>query len=305
MKKLNITWDGVADPTGYLFSFAKSLANAVKHSPWHEYAEDIVATSGFAFRMWLAKDLCPSATSIWDWAMQKPWVESGGLTCDYVGRVWHENDVEEERRLAAIVNIKKSIDGGIPAVVWDIGVPEWGLITGYDDERQVFATLAVNHSEGEMSYDTLGKREIPILSVLTVTGASDKPQAEILKDTMKLAAGHLKGEEWCDNTQGLAVYPALIEWFGTELDPDNSWTTEYNLGTYAALKCYAWKYFEKVGQGELAELYKSVHEAWLQAFEIKTKESIGQPHVRERIAAQLASAWENEKKVMEVMEKFI
>lgn len=39
MKTLNVTWDGIQDPTGYLFSFAKSLSCAVKHSPWPEYAE--------------------------------------------------------------------------------------------------------------------------------------------------------------------------------------------------------------------------------------------------------------------------
>lgn len=64
MKKLNIFWEEIHDSTGYLFSFAKSLACAVKNSPWQEYAEDIVATSGFAFRMWVSADLCPSATSI-------------------------------------------------------------------------------------------------------------------------------------------------------------------------------------------------------------------------------------------------
>ena len=51
MKELNITWEGVHDDTGFLFSFAKSLSCAVKKSPWPEYADDIIATSGFAFRM--------------------------------------------------------------------------------------------------------------------------------------------------------------------------------------------------------------------------------------------------------------
>jgi hypothetical protein len=51
MKKLNITWEGVNDTTGYLFSFAKALSCAVKNSPYSELSEDIVATSGFAFRM--------------------------------------------------------------------------------------------------------------------------------------------------------------------------------------------------------------------------------------------------------------
>ena len=82
MKKLNITWGEIYDSTGYMFSLAKSLACAVKNSPWAEYAEDIVATSGFAFRMWVSADLCPSATSIWDFSRQKDGVENGGLTCD-------------------------------------------------------------------------------------------------------------------------------------------------------------------------------------------------------------------------------
>lgn len=38
MKKLNITWDGVFDSTGYMFSFAKALCCAVKHSPFSEMA---------------------------------------------------------------------------------------------------------------------------------------------------------------------------------------------------------------------------------------------------------------------------
>jgi hypothetical protein len=301
MKKLNITWDGVADPTGYLFSFAKSLSCAVRYSPWQEYTEDIVATSGFAFRMWVAAELCPSATSIWSFDCQKPWVESGGLLCDYTGRFWGQDEIEEQKRLEAIELIKKSIDNNIPAVVWDVGVPEWGLITGYDDERQVFSTLAVNYSEGEMPYEILGKREIPILSVLTITGAGDKTKAEILKDTVKLALGHLQGEEWCENKKGLEAYPALLEWFNNEIDPNNSWSTEYYLGTYASLKYYAWKYFKKEKQEKLAEIYKDIHESWLQGFQIKTSEDIGQAAVREKIFVLLAFAYEKEKEAAEVM----
>ena len=110
MKKLNITWDGIHDSTGYLFSLAKSLCCAVKNSPWAEYAEDIVATSGFAFRMWVAADLCPSSTSIWEFGKQPAWVTSGGLDCEYTERLWNEDAIEEKRRLAAIEQIKKSID---------------------------------------------------------------------------------------------------------------------------------------------------------------------------------------------------
>lgn len=314
-KQLNISWDGIHDSTGYLFSFAKSLACAVKHSPWPEYAEDIIATSGFAFRMWVSSDLCPSATSIWEFDKQKPWVENGGLTCAYVGRYWGQDDIEEDKRLEAIANIKNSIDNGVPAVSWDIGVPEWGLITGYDDETQMFTTLAINEEHADptspaynpvqMPYDQLGKREIPILSVLTVTGKSDKTKEAILHDTMRLAVYHLNGGEWCENAKGLEAYPALIRHFEGEFHPDISWNMEYFLGTFGALKYYAWKYFEKMRQEDLAAIYKSIYEAWQEAFNIKTSQDISRVDVRNKIAALLKSARENEIRAAEIMGKSI
>lgn len=311
MKKLNINWDGVNDSTGYLFSFAKSLSCAVKNSPWAEYAEDIIATSGFAFRMWVSADLCASATSIWQFDMQKPWVENGGLSCDYVGRYWGQDDIEEERRLQAIANIKKSIDNGIPAVSWDIGVPEWGLITGYDDETQMFNVLAINdfgnsdNGGAQMPYDQLGKREIPILSVLTVTGKTEKSAESILRDTKKLAVSHLKGEEWCDNAKGLEAYPALIRHFEADFNPEASWNLEYFLGTYAPLKYYAWKYFDKMKEMELATIYKAVYDAWQEAFNIKTTQDITLEETRAKIASLLKSAHENEIKAVEIMSNSI
>jgi len=303
MKKLDVTWDGIPDSTGFLFSFAKSLACAVKRSPWPEYAEDIVATSGFAFRMWVSSDLCVSATSIWEFDRQKEWVENGGLTCEYVGRYWGQDEIEEARRLEATANIKRSIDSGIPAIAWDIGVPEWGLITGYDDDARQFATLDITGRSGTMPFDLLGKREIPILSVLTVTGTSGKPREEILRGTKKLAVTHLTGGEWCENAKGLDAYPALIAHVGERFNPDASWNLEYFLGTYGALKRYAWKYFEKAGESELAALYRDVHAAWQEAFDLKKSRDIGMPDVRARIAALLGSAHEKESRAAELMSR--
>jgi len=300
MKKLNVTWDGIHDDTGYLFSFAKALLCAVKHSPWHEYAEDIIATSGFAFRMWVSADLCPSATSIWEFKKQHEWVASGGLKNEYIERLWGEEAVEEERRLAAIEQIKKSIDNGIPAISWDIGIPEWGLIIGYDDGSQKFATLAIN-GEGEMPYDVLGKRELPLLSVLTITGVYDKPQNEILIDTMKLAIDHLQGNEWGINANGLNAYPALLKHFEDDFNPDASWNMEYFLGTFGALKYYVWKYFAKMKQVQLSEIYKAVYDAWLEAFKIKTSEDISDSSVRKKIASLLKIAHENEINALTIM----
>lgn len=302
MKKLNITWDGVYDSTGYLFSFAKSLSCAVNHSPYSELSEDIVATSGFAFRMWISADLCPSETSIWDFGKQPVWIANGGLNATLNSCLWQSDEVMAQAQNDAMPVIKKSIDSGVPVVSWDVGECEWGLIIGYDDEKELFYTLLASGSETELSYENLGKRDMPMLDIITITDKSDKSQEDIIADTLMLAKSHLSGEEWCENAQGLAAYTRLIEMLESEdTTLATSWGMEYALGTFGALKWYAWKFFEKYDLSELALLYKTVYECWQKAFEMKKTVDLAQADNRKAVANLLKQALECEQKAIMLM----
>ena len=271
MKKLNINFEQTTDTTGYLFSLAKCLSAVLKHSELKDFADDIVASSGFAFRMWVAADLCPSAMSIWEFAKQPEWVANGGLVCDYTERMWGQDNMEEVRREAAIRQIKSAIDNGMAAVAWDVGDCEWGIISGYDEETKMLSTLKIDGKEDQIAYDKLGKLEIPILSVLTVSHKSDKAVEQVVTDTKQLAASHLRGEEWCNNAKGIMAYDTLCCFISEKFTPDDAWQLEYYLGTYAALKWYAWKFFDKYEEKECAEIYESVYKLWQAAFDIGKK----------------------------------
>ncbi|MGI6152070.1 MAG: hypothetical protein ACOYIR_09005, partial [Christensenellales bacterium] len=176
-------------------------------------------------------------------------------------------------------------------------------VTGYDDEAQILYVLLVNAEEPQtMPFDTLGKREVPILSVLTVKGTSEKAKDAILRDTMRLAVQHLTGQEWCENEKGLAAYDALIRIFSEKPETAASWNAEYFLGTYGALKEYAWKYFEKYGEKELAELYHAVFDDWMRAFNLQRT---GGENVAADIAKLLQSARQNESVAVEIMQRRI
>ncbi|MCH5265037.1 MAG: hypothetical protein J1F02_04005 [Lachnospiraceae bacterium] len=302
MKKLDTNFEGITDTTGYLFSFAKCLSAALNCGGFQAYTEEIVASSGFAFRMWAAEDLCPSAMSIWEFKQQGPWVENGGITCNYVERLWGQEDLEEERRSEAVQMIQESIDQGVAAVVWDLSGSEWGLATGYDEGKQIFYTLKINGNEEQISYTQLGKLSIPILSVLTITGRTNKDSGQIVADTKALATNHLRGKEWCDNASGLAAYDTIIRFIQEKLDSESAWNLEYYLGTYAALKWYAWKFFEKYQENELAELYKNVYQSWQEAFDAKCSSDVTEEAVRTKIAGLLKQAKEAEAQAVEIME---
>lgn len=302
MKKIHVSFDGTTDTTGYLFSLMKSLHASLRCSKYSAWADDIVASSGFAFRMWVDPDqLCPSATSIWDFKMQKPWVENGGLTCGYVERLWGEDAVEEIRRSLAISLIKQAIDADTVPVAWDISGCEWGLIIGYDDDTSTLYTLKTDGSEDSIPYEKLGRLEIPILSLLAVTGNSEKPVENIIADTKKLAVSHLRGEEWCENPQGLSAYDALTEFIGNKLSGDTAWNLEYYLGTYAALKWYAWKFFAKYSEPVLADLYKTVYGSWQKAFESARSYDITDGQIKKQIIGLLQTARQAEIHAVEIM----
>lgn len=304
MKKLDVGFEGTTDTTGYLFSLAKCLSAAMRCGGYADYADDIVASSGFAFRMWVNADLCPSATSIWEFAKQKEWVENGGIACDYVERLWGQEELEEERREEAIKIIRKSVDSGTAAVAWDISGCEWGAVTGYDEEKQTLYTLKIDGSESSIPFRKLGQLEMPILSVLTVAGKRDKSIDDIVAGTKKIALSHLRGEEWSDNAKGLAAYDTLIGFVREKLTADTAWNLEYYLGTYAALKWYAWKFFERHGETKLAGLYKRVFDCWQQAFDRKQSGDVLKEQTRNEIAELLQDARQAEKEAVEVMGEF-
>lgn len=302
MKKTNVSFNGITDTTGYLFSLAKCFAAVLKNSEYEAYAEDIIAASGFAFRMWVdSKELCPSATSIWQFKKQPLWFGNSGLTCEYVERMWGEDAFEEERRLSAIRLIKESVDRGTAAVAWDISGCEWGIITGYDDDTSCLSTLKINGKEDTVPYEKLGRLDLPILSVLTVSGKREKGTAEIITDTKRLALSHLKGEEWCDNAKGFAAYDALLTFVREKLSADTAWNLEYYLGTYGALKWYAWKFFEKYQEPDLARLYHTVYDAWQEAFDVKRSQDVTSETVRQQILGPLSDAKAAEEEAMKLL----
>lgn len=306
MKKLNITWEeGVEDTTGFLLSFMKALGTVVKNSPYVDYAEDIIASSGFAFRMWVdEKELSLNAVCNWGLSNQKQWVENGGLLCEYVGSTRaKEVDIEVTRREAANI-IRESIGRGLPAISWNIGGSEWGLITGYDDEKSLYYALTITGAMDQFSYDLLGYGEEFDLSILTITGIADKSQKEILENTLSIAAAHLQEEENCSYVTGLEAYSAFLHFIEDGTEDNLDWNIEYFLGTFAGLKYYAYKFFKKYEIEELTKLYHTVYDNWKKAFDLKRSQYGMNEVIREQISNMLKEAYEAEKAALAVMENY-
>ncbi len=228
---------------GIHFSYMGALASVLAAQGRPADPAWLMGASGWAFRIHINRDFCPSATSIFDWLGTLPEaVEQAGYHCDYHNRMWHEGDQEATRRTAAHAAILRAIDGGSPVIAWDLTMPEWGLITGYDDERAVYGVLECDGAAGEAPYASLGQREIRILSVAIVGAPNGRSRDEIVRRALETAVQHAEGGEWMDRPlyeNGLAAYAMWAECIAAGRGHVEGVPTDYYAGHYYGARCYA------------------------------------------------------------------
>jgi hypothetical protein len=114
-----------------------------------------------------------------------------------------------------IALIQRSIDKGYPAIVFDLFIPEFGLIYGYDDDKQLFNAKDVS-KEGVISYADFGRPKIPVLFLVTIEDSLPHSKYEMLRMALDMIVDHARGREWTHDfkdrfAQGLKGYDAWVK----------------------------------------------------------------------------------------------
>ena len=295
------------------FSFTHMLASSLAYSGYAISRDAVAATSAFAFRIWVdTKANCPSATSVFDFDLLSKGVELNGFECTHISRLWHESPLEGERREQAHRAIVQAIDNGIAPVVWDVGIPEWGLITGYDDEAQAYDALSIMDKRESLPYAQLGKREIPILAVTIPGKPTQTNPAELLRATIRTAVDHARGREWEDRPDyenGLAAYP---HWANLIRTVDQAgFPSQYYVATYAGLRHSAAAWLRTVAAGDTslapaAEAYAQVAAALRAAlYLVRLHPAFPTPELLDAFHDGILKAYKAEQRGVELLEQWL
>lgn len=117
----------------------------------------------------------------------------------------------------ALELIHHSIDRGLPALSWDIFIPEFGVIYGYDDEQQQLMASECG-TDKAVPFDHLGRGILEDLFILTVEDSFHIDDRTMLQGALRMILDHYHGkeEETPRTVRGLAAYQAWIEAFRDE-----------------------------------------------------------------------------------------
>lgn len=146
----------------------------------------------------------------------------------------------------ALELIHRSIDRGNPVLVWDLFIPECGIIYGYDDEeRKLYAGDNCGHN-GIVPYESLGRGVIEDLFVLAIEESFEVSKKDVLQNALKMILDHYHGREErfprCVN--GLEAYQTWIDAYQKGgIEPNGN---AYNLAVVCDARHYAAAFLQEL-----------------------------------------------------------
>jgi hypothetical protein len=143
----------------------------------------------------------------------KELVANLGARIDTVVGFKHEPDFAQ-RGEAAWRTVRDAIDDEAPCYGWELAMPEYYVIHGYDDTGYLFRDLASETGEGHTAWRQLGDSGIGVLEVNAVRPGTPADDRTTVRDAIRFAVDFASGSgEWTfDGYQaGLDAYDLWID----------------------------------------------------------------------------------------------
>jgi hypothetical protein len=175
--------------------------------PW------LYGATGHAFIINISKGVCPSGPTAWNTEMLFRLAKNIGYTIESVNG-WKGDGDFAERQKAAWEAVRRAVDAGFPCYGWELEIPEYYVIYGYDDTGYYYSGPRCDEGGGPKPWRTLGDTEIGLVEVGVVKPAPPSDDASSVKAALQLAMEHAKSlEKWIHRgyKSGLAGFDLWVE----------------------------------------------------------------------------------------------
>ncbi|WP_238177954.1 RNA polymerase sigma factor [Paenibacillus contaminans] len=159
-----------------------------------------------------------------------------------------EKRLIQEELPAALDLIHRSIDRGIPVLSWDLFIPEFGVIYGYDDERRMLTAMECVQDD-KLPYDHLGRGTLEDLFILALEERTEKDQRSMLRDALAMILDHYHGREAATDRgeRGLRAYDVWMEAFHSgNIEPNGN---AYSLAVLQDARRFAADFLDEISKG--------------------------------------------------------
>ena len=172
----------------------------------------LFGASGHAFVLNLADDLCSSGPTAWKTNVLLTLGSSVGFRTIVVFGFRGNGDLESAQK-RAWETARRAIDDGVPCYGWELDVPEFYVINGYDDVGYYYQGCTAEDGSGPKPWRELGDTDIGCVELVVVHPQEPRDDATIVRNALEFAvAAAGGGKDWVvpGYTMGLTAYDTWI-----------------------------------------------------------------------------------------------
>ncbi len=214
--------------------------------------------TGHAFIINLHEEVCPSGPTAWHTEMLFKLGNNTGYAIDGVVGFRSDNDFAEKQKLAW-ENTKRAIDEGLPCYGWELGIPEFYVVYGYDDEGRYLVHPQFDRGEGPVPWQKLGDTEIGVLEMYTVKPGQAADDTTTVKEALGFAVEHSGSPaKWIYPRYGAGL-AGFDNWVDALRDGKaTSFGVAFNAAVWRECRGYAVEFLREAKQrigGNVADLF--------------------------------------------------
>jgi len=182
----------ISRPYAFLSVMIGEILRLVGH-PSHTHAE-LMGISGEAFRLNVPRNCRWQDIATYDWSYAAyRMLEHLGVSGSCHGRPGYVSFAPEQQ-VRLLQSIQQSLDRGIPVIVRNMRINEFGFICGYNDETREVQYCGYNREATHCRYEQLGRNEDGRpLFVLCVYGKTSPPLNDA--GVLRAIVQHARGKE--------------------------------------------------------------------------------------------------------------
>ncbi len=208
----------------------------------------LFGATGHGFMLNLSGDICPSGPTAWKTNVLLTLGSSVGFRTIVVFGYRGSGDLEpvQERAWEAA---RRAIDDGIPCYGWELDVPEFYVVNGYDDVGYYYQGCTADGGAGPKPWRELGDTGIGCVELIIVHPEQPRDDAAIVRNALEFAGAVARGgSEWVlpGYTMGLAAYDAWIA--GLESGKASGMGAAYNASVWESCRRHAVAFLKEAGE---------------------------------------------------------
>ncbi|MBN2379580.1 hypothetical protein JXM67_07240 [candidate division WOR-3 bacterium] len=210
----------------------------------------LFGASGHAFVINIHEQLCPSGPTAWN---TSPTFELGSNVGYETEGIFAEssNPDFEKKQSEAWDMVRKAIDEGFPGYGWELNIPEYYVINGYDEEGYYYSGPIMQGYKMPLPWKELGTMEVPMIEVYVVKPGEPRDDRTTVKEALEFALEISESpEEWIfeDYSAGPEAFDLWIAALETDTlleNPECVHGFKYNAQVWTECRMYAVEFLKQ------------------------------------------------------------